>query len=179
MFGLTAPPIYVLTPLPLVDTHPGHFTRMSHSPLFEWHSFATISVPGKKGHSVIISRAGDWTSEQIAEPPKRIWIRDVPTFGVVAVTPLFRRVVLVATGSGIAPIAPVVYAKKVPLQLLWVAPNVRKTFGDPLVDSLIEANPNAAIYGGFQPQYFVPIFFADVPCTVAPQILGCMGSRTW
>ncbi|KAM5533437.1 hypothetical protein V8D89_012875 [Ganoderma adspersum] len=129
-----------------VDTHPGHFTRMSHSPLFEWHSFATISVPGKKGHSVIISRAGDWTSEQIAEPPKQIWIRDVPTFGVVAVTPLFRRVVLVATGSGIAPIAPVVYARKVPLQLLWVAPNVRKTFGDPLVDSLIEANPNAAIY---------------------------------
>ncbi len=131
---------------------------MSHRPLFEWHSFATISLAEMKGHSVIVSRAGDWTSEQIASPPKQIWIRDVPTFGVVAVARLFRRVVLVATGSGIAPIAPVVYARKVPLQLLWVAANVRKTFGDPLVDSLIEANPNAAIYGAFRSRHSVSIF---------------------
>ena len=34
-----------------------------------------------------------------------------------------------------------------PLQLLWTAPAVRKTFGDKLVDSLIEANPKAVIYG--------------------------------
>ncbi|KAI0770238.1 hypothetical protein C8Q74DRAFT_1202559 [Fomes fomentarius] len=129
-----------------VNTHPGHFVRMSHNPLFEWHSFATISVPGTKGYSAVVSRAGDWTSKEIAEPPKEIWVRGIPCYGVVAVTPLFRRVVLVATGSGIGPIAPVVYAKKVPIQLLWTAPAVRKTFGDALVDSLIEANPNALIY---------------------------------
>ena len=125
---------------------------MSHNPLFEWHSFATISVPGTHGYSAVVSRAGDWTSEEIANPPKEIWVRGVPCYGVVAVTPLFRRVVLVATGSGIGPIAPVVYAKKVPIQLLWTAPAVRKTFGDKLVDSLIEANPNALIYG----ECFVP-----------------------
>ncbi len=130
-----------------VDTQPGHFTRMSHNPLFEWHSFATISTPGAHGYSAVVSRAGDWTSGQIASPPKEIWVRGVPCYGVVAVTPLFRRVVLVATGSGIGPIAPVVFAKKVPLQLLWTAPAVRKTFGDKLVDSLLEANPSAVIYG--------------------------------
>ncbi|KAH9891585.1 hypothetical protein C8Q73DRAFT_649944 [Cubamyces lactineus] len=129
-----------------VDTHPGHFTRMSLSPLKEWHSFATISVPGTKGYSAVVSRAGDWTSERIANPPTEIWIRGVPCYGVVRVTPLFRRVVMVATGSGIGPIAPVVYAKKVPIQLLWTAPAVRKTFGDALVDSLLEANPSAVIY---------------------------------
>ncbi|KAI0648103.1 hypothetical protein C8Q79DRAFT_999548 [Trametes meyenii] len=129
-----------------VNTHPGHFTRMSLSPLTEWHSFATISVPGIKGYSAVVSRAGDWTSERIANPPTKLWVRGVPCYGVVRVTPLFRRVVLVATGSGIGPIAPVVYAKKVPLQLLWTAPAVRKTFGDALVDSLYEANPNAVIY---------------------------------
>ncbi|TFK88202.1 hypothetical protein K466DRAFT_598845 [Polyporus arcularius HHB13444] len=129
-----------------VDTQPGHFTRMSHNPLFEWHSFATISAPGAHGYSAVVSRAGDWTSGQIASPPKEIWVRGVPCYGVVAVTPLFRRVVLVATGSGIGPIAPVIYAKKVPLQLLWTAPAVRKTFGDKLVDSLLEANPSAVIY---------------------------------
>ncbi|OCH91206.1 hypothetical protein OBBRIDRAFT_812254 [Obba rivulosa] len=129
-----------------VNTHPGHFTRMSHSPLTEWHSFATISVPGTQGYSAIVSRAGDWTKQQIENPPKQIWIRGIPCYGVVRVVPLFRRVLLVATGSGIGPIAPVVYANRVPLQLLWTAPNVRKTFGDKIVDSLIEANPNAVIY---------------------------------
>ena len=113
----------------------------------EWHGFATISEPGKPGYSLGVSRAGDWTSKEIAEPPKEMWVRGIPCFGVVAVTPLFRRVVLVATGSGIAPLAPVVFAKKTELQLLWTAPAVRKTFGDALVDSLIEANPNALIYG--------------------------------
>ena len=121
---------------------------MSLSPLTEWHSFATISVPGTKGYSAVVSRAGDWTSERIANPPAKLWVRGVPCYGVVRVTPLFRRVVMVATGSGIGPIAPVVYAKKVPIQLLWTAPAVRKTFGDALVDSLLEANPSAVIYGG-------------------------------
>ncbi|KAI0365733.1 hypothetical protein BV20DRAFT_1056243 [Pilatotrama ljubarskyi] len=129
-----------------VNTHPGHFTRMSLSPLTEWHSFATISVPGQKGYSAVVSRAGDWTSECIANPPTKLWVRGVPCYGVVRVTPLFRRVVMVATGSGIGPIAPVIYARKTELQLLWTAPAVRKTFGDKLVDSLYEANPNAVIY---------------------------------
>ncbi len=120
---------------------------MSVSPLTEWHSFATISVPGEKGYSAVVSRAGDWTSETISNPPKELWVRGVPCYGVVRVTPLFRRVLLVATGSGIGPIAPVVFAKKTKLQLLWTAPAVRKTFGDKLVDSLYAANPNAVIYG--------------------------------
>ena len=135
------------TPRHAVNTRPGHFTRMSLSPLLEWHSFATIGVPGVPGYSAIISRAGDWTSARIDDPPKELWVRGVPCYGVVHVAPLFRRVVLVATGSGIAPLAPVVYAKEIPIQLLWTAPAVRKTFGDKLVDSLLDANPNAVIYG--------------------------------
>lgn len=104
-------------------------------------------MPGKKGYSAVVSRAGDWTKEQISNPPEKIWIRGIPCYGVVRVTPLFRRVVMVATGSGIGPIAPVVFAKKIEIQLLWTAPAVRKTFGDKLVDSLLEASPGAAIYG--------------------------------
>ena len=130
-----------------VNTHPGHFTRMSMRPLWEWHSFATIAVPGTKGYSAVVSRAGDWTREQISNPPGKIWIRGIPCYGVVRVTPLFRRVVMVATGSGIGPIAPVVFAKKTEIQLLWTAPAVRQTFGDKLVDSLLEASPNSASYG--------------------------------
>lgn len=56
---------------------PGSFTRVSNRPLTEWHSFATIKVPGQKGYDMIISRAGDWTSTAIAEPPTHLWVRGV------------------------------------------------------------------------------------------------------
>ncbi|KIY43552.1 hypothetical protein FISHEDRAFT_53493, partial [Fistulina hepatica ATCC 64428] len=126
---------------------PGSFTRVSVNPLFEWHSFATMAVPGKPGYSIIISRVGDWTSSMIASPPKQIWVRGIPTCGVMRIVPLFRRVVLVATGSGIAPCAPAILAKKAgAMRVLWTAPNVRKTFGDKLVDTLLEANPEMVLY---------------------------------
>ncbi|KAJ4491453.1 hypothetical protein C8J55DRAFT_540864 [Lentinula edodes] len=125
---------------------PGSFIRISNDPLLDWHSFATIREPGKKGFSVVVSKAGDWTSAMIASPPPYVWVRGVPTTGVMRIVPLFRRVVVVATGSGIGPCAPHVFAKKSTIQLLWSAPNVRETFGDKLVDSLLEASPNAVIY---------------------------------
>lgn len=62
------------------------------------------------------------------------------------VVPLFRRVVLVATGSGIAPIAPHVYAKRTEIKLLWTSRNIRKTYGDEFVDSILAASPDAVIY---------------------------------
>ena len=120
---------------------------MSHNPLFEWHSFATISVPGTEGYSAVVSRAGDWTSKEIAEPPKEMWVRGIPCYGVVAVTPLFRRVVLVATGSGIGPCAPCILAQRVPIRLLWTSPDVRQTFGDEFVDAILEKSPGAVVYG--------------------------------
>lgn len=127
---------------------PGSFARISTDPLFEWHSFATLYDPkvSDKAYSLVVSRAGDWTSKIIANPPTEIWIRGIPTTGVMRICPLFRRLVVVATGSGIGPVAPHVLACKVPIQLLWTAPNVRQTFGDKLVDRVLEASPNAVIY---------------------------------
>lgn len=62
------------------------------------------------------------------------------------IAPIFRRIVLVATGSGIASCTPAVLEQKMPIRLLWVAPGARETFGDKLVDSIVEANPEAIIY---------------------------------
>ena len=126
---------------------PGHFVRVAEDPLFEWHGFATISEPGKTGYSLVVSRAGDWTSKQIANPPTKLYIRGIPTFGVLRIVPLFRRIVLVATGSGIGPCAPAIFAQKIPIKLLWTSPNVRETFGNELVDSILEKSPDAVIYG--------------------------------
>lgn len=113
----------------------------------EWHGFATISEPGKKGYSLVVSRAGDWTSKMIEEPPKELWVRGVPCYGVLRITPLFRRVVFVATGSGIGPCAPCILEQRVPIRLLWTSPNVRQTFGNKFVDAILAASPGAVIYG--------------------------------
>ena len=113
----------------------------------EWHGFACIPVPNEKGFSLVVSKAGDWTGEKIAEPPTDIWVRGVPTYGVLRITPLFRRVVFVATGSGIGPCAPCIFAQRIPIKLLWTSPNVRETFGDELVDAILEASPSAVVYG--------------------------------
>ena len=112
----------------------------------EWHSFATIPEPGKKGFSLVVSRAGDWTVKIISKPPTHIWKRGVPTYGVMRIAQMFNRIVLVATGSGIGPCTPAILARASPIRLLWTAPSVRETFGDKLVDQIVEANPEAVIY---------------------------------
>jgi len=124
----------------------GSYTRISLDPLFEWHSFATIPEPGKTGYSLVVSRAGDWTSDLIENPPTEMWVRGIPTMGVLRIAPLFRRMVFVATGSGIGPCAPCIFEQRVPIRLLWTSPNVRQTFGDDFVDSLIRVSPGAVIY---------------------------------
>ncbi|KAK0464282.1 uncharacterized protein EV420DRAFT_1760335 [Desarmillaria tabescens] len=125
---------------------PGSFQRFSTDPLNEWHSFATIAVPGKPGFSIIISQAGDWTTEMITNPPKEIYVRGMPTCGALRIVPLFRRVLFVATGSGIAPFMPHIMSGKVDHKLFWMAPNTRATFGDPLVNSVLENSPGAVVY---------------------------------
>ncbi|KAG2001812.1 nonribosomal peptide synthetase 12 [Coprinopsis cinerea AmutBmut pab1-1] len=124
----------------------GTFMRVSDAPLKEWHGFAAIPIPGRTGYSLVVSRAGDWTSKHIANPPTKLWVKGVPTYGVLKLVPMFRRMVIVATGSGIGPCAPAIFEKRIPMRVLWTAPNVRETFGDKLVDSILEANPEAVIY---------------------------------
>ncbi|KAJ6584991.1 nonribosomal peptide synthetase 12 [Mycena capillaripes] len=125
---------------------PGSFVRLAVHPLKDWHGFATIPTPNKKGFSLVVSKAGDWTNSRIMEAPSTIWVRGAPCFGVLRIVPLFRRVVFVATGSGIGPCAPCILEQRVPIRLLWTSPNVRETFGDKLVDEILGANPNAVIY---------------------------------
>ncbi|KAG7445765.1 uncharacterized protein BT62DRAFT_896397 [Guyanagaster necrorhizus] len=125
---------------------PGSFQRFSTDPLNEWHSFATIAIPGQPGFSIIISQAGDWTTEMITNPPKEIYVRGVPTCGALRIIPLFRRVLFVATGSGIAPFTPHIMSGKVDHKLFWMAPNTRATFGDPLVNMILQNSPGAVVY---------------------------------
>ncbi|KAL9608754.1 MAG: hypothetical protein Q9167_006426 [Letrouitia subvulpina] len=128
------------------NTYPGTAVRISERPLVEWHAFATMAKPGAEGFSLVVSNAGDWTKRQIGRAPERLWVRGIPACGVLRIAPLFRRIVLMATGSGIGPCLPVLLAKRVPMRVFWSTPNPEQTFGEEIIASVKGADPDAVIW---------------------------------
>ncbi|KAG4418099.1 hypothetical protein IFR04_008760 [Cadophora malorum] len=124
----------------------GTAIRLSERPLLEWHAFATIAKPNDKEFSVIVSNAGDWTKRQIQTGPTKLWVRGIPACGVLRIAPLFRSLVLVASGSGIGPCLPVIYAKKVPCRIFWSTPHPEQNFGPEIIHAIKEADPQAVIH---------------------------------
>lgn len=126
----------------------GSVRPISRHPLYGWHTFANVCAPvhSPGGYRMIISRAGDWTSEFIDDPPSHVWVRGIPTAGMANVRKLFRKVVYVATGSGIGPMLAHLLANEVPAHLVWVTRNPRKTYGDELVDEILAVQPDATIW---------------------------------
>lgn len=126
----------------------GTSVRLAERPLVDWHGFATITNEGPtpKGFSLIVSRAGDFTGRTIERAPTYIWVRGIPTCGVLRIATLFRSVVLVATGSGIGPCLAVILARKIPCRILWTAANPEVTFGQDIVDSVMKTDPHAVIH---------------------------------
>jgi hypothetical protein len=120
---------------------------ISRSPLREWHAFATVATPGRSGFRLLISRAGDWTGEFIDNPPSHVWVRGIPVSAPIAkATLLYRRILYVATGSGIGPILGQILANRVPSTLVWSTRTPRVTYGDALVDEVLAAQPDALVW---------------------------------
>ncbi|TVY32884.1 Adenylate-forming reductase, partial [Lachnellula subtilissima] len=113
----------------------GTAVRISERPLLEWHAFATIAKPNEKGFSLLIKRA-----------PTKLWVRGIPACGVLRIAPLFKSIVLVATGSGIGPCLPVIYAKKVPARIFWSTPFPEANFGAEIISAIRDADPRAVIH---------------------------------
>ncbi len=124
----------------------GSSTDLSLNPLFEWHSFANIPEPGKEGFRLTISRAGDWTGSLIQEKPKQVWVKGIPTAGVGNIELCFKKVIWVATGSGIGPCIPHLLDQKVPSRLVWSTRSPIKTYGEELVNEIKHAQPEAIIW---------------------------------
>jgi hypothetical protein len=124
----------------------GTAVRLAERPLVDWHGFATITNANSKGFSLVVSNAGDFTKRTIGRAPSHIWVRGIPTCGVLRICTLFKSVVLVATGSGIGPCLAVILAKKTPARILWTAPNPEQTFGQEIVDAVREKDPKAVIH---------------------------------
>ncbi|WP_030615527.1 membrane protein [Streptomyces fulvoviolaceus] len=124
----------------------GSSTAISRSPLKEWHSFANVPAPGEPGFRLTISRAGDWTGSFIDDLPSRVWVKGITTAGVANIETLFKKVVYVATGSGIGPCLPHLLAAEVPSRLVWATRAPRTTYGDDLVDEILAVQPHALVW---------------------------------
>ncbi|KIW99447.1 uncharacterized protein Z518_11186 [Rhinocladiella mackenziei CBS 650.93] len=119
--------------------------RLSDSPLLEWHAFAGIPKEDGQGFSVLVSRAGDWTSHLIRSPPSQLWVRGIPTMGVLYVAPIFRKMVLVATGSGIGPIMSLLCRRDISCRILWSTPDPEVTYSTGVIEHVRRADPEAII----------------------------------
>ncbi|OBT90101.1 hypothetical protein VE02_02524 [Pseudogymnoascus sp. 03VT05] len=120
------------------DVLSGHAVRL----YFDY----TTPVVGTAGFSLLVSNAGDWTLNQIQNGPPKLWVRGVPACGVLRIAPLFKRIVLVATGSGIGPCLPVIYAKRVPARIFWSTPHPEQNFGGEIIKAIYDADPDAVIH---------------------------------
>ncbi len=129
---------------------PFYGLKVSTRPLYEWHAFATIpdrDATGKTtGFSIVVSNAGDWTSSTIMKPPDRLWIRGYPLHGLLYTSKLFKKIVVVATGSGIGPTLSLMAADVTPRRVLWSTPNPEITYGKGIIDTVLRADPNAVIW---------------------------------
>ncbi|MCJ1402640.1 hypothetical protein MMC11_005860 [Xylographa trunciseda] len=124
--------------------------RISTRPLLEWHSFATIPSTRPEGFSILVSNAGDWTNSNIQSPAPKYWVKGIPVTGFLRVVQLFRKVVIVTTGSGIGPcLSGLIYARQAgaPLQcrLLWSTRDAEPTYGREVVEEVLRADPQAII----------------------------------
>jgi hypothetical protein len=124
----------------------GSSTALSRHPLLEWHSFANIPEPGRPGFRLAISRSGDWTGSLIDDAPSHIWVKGIPTAGVANIEVLFKRVIYVATGSGIGPCLPHLLACEVPSRLVWSTRSPRRTYGDALLGEILAVQPDPIIW---------------------------------
>lgn len=121
--------------------------RLSHFPLVQNHGFVAIpNTNGQHGYSVIVSKAGDWTKDIIENPPKHIWTRGAPTTGVLRIATLFKPIVIVATGSGIAPCLSLLQVyQNHPMRIIWSARSPELTYGCRIMNAVLQADPQAMI----------------------------------
>lgn len=120
---------------------------ISRHPFVGWHQFGCVPpVPGERGYRMAVSRAGDWTGEFIDAPPTHVWVRGIPAAGVANVRRLFKRVVFVATGSGIGPGLSHILDSGADCRLVWITRDPIGTYGEGLVAEILAAQPDALIW---------------------------------
>ncbi|KAI7081189.1 hypothetical protein KC356_g9275 [Hortaea werneckii] len=98
----------------------------------ETHKFVAIPhAPGdpERGHSVIVSNAGDWTQDFINSPPTHVWHRGAPVIG-----------------SGVGPCLSFLNCHRGhPAHVLWSARSPEEVYGGEILSNVFEADRGALI----------------------------------
>ncbi|GAA1975326.1 hypothetical protein [Amycolatopsis minnesotensis] len=124
----------------------GSAIAFSRAPWREWHPFAIVGSGTEGRGEVIVSRAGDWTSRFIDDPPDHIWLKGGATAGMGSVEALFPRVLFVATGSGIGPLMTVMTRRTMPFRVLWVTRDPLATYGEELTARVRGLDADAVVW---------------------------------
>ncbi|KAH6644904.1 hypothetical protein BKA67DRAFT_527335 [Truncatella angustata] len=138
------------------ETAWGRGLSLARHPLRDWHSFASFTdrfdEPGYN-FSCLVSNAGDWTKSVIHDEPTRLWVRAVPVHGVAYAMKLFKRILVVTTGSGIGPCLSFIGYDQMPaMRVVWQTRSPLQTYGKRTLDLVrrLDANPiilDTNVYG--------------------------------
>ncbi|KAF8478297.1 hypothetical protein JB92DRAFT_3086022 [Gautieria morchelliformis] len=114
----------------------GLLSRISRSPVMEYHAFGTISEGTQaKYHYLICGVQGDFTRSLVEDPPRTIWTRQLKFAGVSNTSALYTRGIRVCTGTGLgAALSTCIQSPN--WYLIWVGSDQEKTFG-PTISGLI------------------------------------------
>lgn len=144
---------------------------ISSSPLREWHPFATFpsTNPENPGASMVISDAGDWTRSVIRTAQRkpavmkayrtegyettsegiemRFYVKSHPKAGVLSLSLLFPRVLILTTGSGIGPALSSLLERPQGqhARLIWSTRSPLMTYGANLLALVDKADSNAIV----------------------------------
>jgi hypothetical protein len=125
----------------------GKGIQLSKHPLRDWHSFATFpDSPTGGTFSSLVSKAGDWTSDTIVNPPTHLWKRGVLLHGFAYVMGMFNRIIVVTTGSGIGPSLSFLGDSNRPaMRVLWQTRSPLETYGQGIMDLVKEMDPDPLV----------------------------------
>ncbi|CRG86349.1 hypothetical protein PISL3812_03354 [Talaromyces islandicus] len=125
----------------------GKGIQLSKHPLRDWHSFATFpDSPKGDSFSSLVSKAGDWTSDIIANPPTHLWKRGVLLYGFGYVMGMFNRIIVVTTGSGIGPCLSFLGDEARPaMRVLWQTRSPLQTYGQGILDLVKDMDPDPLV----------------------------------
>ncbi len=131
----------------------GSTTRISLNG-YEWHAFAiALTDPYTDQHSILVAAVGDWTKSlaenyRMNKLPQHLWIRRIKGLGFMYSIHAYRKVLIVCTGSGIAPALPYI---KDPLptthtHLLWIAKQLEQTYGEYIWKLVQKTSPHFTLH---------------------------------
>ncbi|KAH7222608.1 uncharacterized protein BKA55DRAFT_599455 [Fusarium redolens] len=117
----------------------GLLGRIGRSALMEYHAFGIISE-GRHSpyHYMVCGVQGDFTKSLVANPPTKIWTRELKFAGIGHASAMFNRGIRVCTGTGIgAALSTCIQSKN--WFLIWIGSDQRNTFGS-TISRLIHDN---------------------------------------